>query len=94
MSNIDQIDCEIVRTFPEDLAGALRKRQKSSQTPPQNLTPRESEATQHVIKGLSNKEIGRQMDLSEGTVKIHLHNIYKKFNISNRTALATFMISR
>jgi len=29
--------------------------------------------------------------LTEGTVKIHLHNIYKKLNISNRTALTALM---
>jgi two-component system nitrate/nitrite response regulator NarL len=84
--------------FPKDLAESLRrrpaKRQKVSQMPWQQLTPRESEVTQFVIKGLSNKEIGRQMQLSEGTVKIHLHNIYKKLNVSNRTALATMMVSR
>lgn len=84
--------------FPKDLAEALRKRQtklqKVSQMPWQQLTPRESEVTQHVIKGLSNKEIGKQLQLSEGTVKIHLHNIYKKLNVSNRTELATMMVSR
>src|SRR5262249_30438642 len=80
--------------FPKDLAEAVRKRQLRRPRPAQALTPRESDVTRLVIKGLSNKEIGRQMQLSEGTVKIHLHNIYKKLSISNRTALATMMISR
>ena len=84
--------------FPKDLAEAVRKRrvkrQKAGLSPGHQLTPRESEVSRLVIKGLSNKEIGRQMQLSEGTVKIHLHNIYKKLSLANRTALATFMISR
>ena len=84
--------------FPKDLADSVRrrraKRQKASQWAGQQLTPRESEVTRLVIKGLTNKEIGRQMDLSEGTVKIHLHNIYKKLSIANRTSLATLMFSR
>jgi two-component system nitrate/nitrite response regulator NarL len=83
--------------FPKDLAKALRsrhsKRQDVSQMPWQQLTPRETEVTRLVITGLSNKEIGMQMQLSEGTVKIHLHNIFRKLKVSNRTALATMMVS-
>jgi two-component system nitrate/nitrite response regulator NarL len=41
-----------------------------------------------VCAGLSNKEIGRELNLSEGTIKIHLHHIYQKLAIDNRTALA------
>jgi DNA-binding CsgD family transcriptional regulator len=51
------------------------------------LTPREREIANLVCHGLSNKEVGRRLDLREGTVKIHLHNIYKKIGVSNRTAL-------
>lgn len=80
--------------FPRDLAEAMRKRHSKRQKSVQSLTPRESEVTRLVTKGLSNKEIGRQMQLSEGTVKIHLHNIYKKLGLSNRTTLATMMVGR
>lgn len=80
--------------FPKDLANAVRKRHAKRQRPLKQLTPRESEVTRFVIKGLSNKEIGRQMQVSEGTVKIHLHNIYKKLGVANRTTLATMMIAR
>jgi hypothetical protein len=41
-----------------------------------------------VSEGLSNKEIGRRLNISEGTVKIHLNKIYGKTGISNRTMLA------
>jgi hypothetical protein len=41
-----------------------------------------------VCEGLSNKDIGRQFNLSDGTVKVHLHHIYEKLAIHNRTALA------
>ena len=37
-------------------------------------TPREREIIDLVSLGLSNKEVGRQLDLQEGTVKVHLHN--------------------
>jgi DNA-binding NarL/FixJ family response regulator len=52
------------------------------------LTPREWEVATLVAKGLSNKEITRHLNASEGTVKIHLHNIYTKLGVKNRTVLA------
>jgi len=53
-----------------------------------SLTRREREIMLLVSQGLQNKEIGRQLDVSEGTVKIHLHHIFKKLQVANRTALA------
>jgi len=54
------------------------------------LTRREIEVMLKVADGLSNKEVGSQLDISEGTVKIHLHSIYNKIGISNRTSLANY----
>jgi tripartite-type tricarboxylate transporter receptor subunit TctC/DNA-binding CsgD family transcriptional regulator len=56
------------------------------------LTPREREIVDLISLGLSNKEVGRQLDLQEGTVKVHLHNIYTKIGVSNRTALALWRL--
>jgi DNA-binding NarL/FixJ family response regulator len=52
------------------------------------LTPREKEIVRCVTRGLSNKHVARQLNISEGTVKMHLHNIYSKVGVNNRTALA------
>jgi DNA-binding NarL/FixJ family response regulator len=52
------------------------------------LTPREKEIVALITKGLSNKHICQQLKIAEGTVKIHLHNIYTKLGVSNRTTLA------
>ena len=52
------------------------------------LTSREWEVATLVAKGLSNKQIARHLNVGEGTVKIHLHNIYEKLAIKNRTILA------
>jgi DNA-binding NarL/FixJ family response regulator len=52
------------------------------------LTARELEVAVLVAEGLSNKEIARRLDHNEGTVKIHLHNIYEKLGVRNRTSLA------
>ena len=58
------------------------------------LTPREREVMLLVADGLSNKEVGRRLSLSDGTVKIHLHNIYQKVGVANRTALTAAAVSR
>jgi DNA-binding NarL/FixJ family response regulator len=52
------------------------------------LTERERQIMHLVCKRQSNKEVGRQLALSEGTVKVHVHHIYQKLAIRNRTALA------
>ena len=52
------------------------------------LTDRERQIMHLVSEGLSNKEVGRQLNISDGTIKVHLHHIYQKLAISNRTALA------
>ena len=55
------------------------------------LTPREREIAALASAGLSNKQIARQSSLVEGTVKIHLHNMYRKLGVKNRTALAALL---
>ena len=52
------------------------------------LTPREHDLVALVAEGLSNKHIARRLLISEGTVKNHLHNIYRKVGVANRTSLA------
>ncbi len=54
------------------------------------LTRRQREIVLLVSEGLSNKEVARRAGLTEGTVKIHLHSIFRKLGIRNRTSLATF----
>lgn len=57
------------------------------------LTPREIEVMLSVAEGISNKQVGSRLSISEGTVKIHLNNIYQKVGVSNRTSLASFAIA-
>ena len=51
------------------------------------LTAREREIVRLVSSGLSNKLVAHRLGLREGTVKIHLHNVYKKLRIPNRMTL-------
>src|SRR6476661_11225154 len=53
----------------------------------QPLTTRERQIVVVLSAGATNKEIGRRLRLAEGTVKVHLHHIYRKLGIANRTAL-------
>lgn len=59
-----------------------------------HLTPREIEVVQLVARGLRNREIGEKLFISEGTVKIHLHNIYEKLNVDGRMALLRYVQER
>ena len=58
------------------------------------LTDREHQIMCLVSEGLSNKEIGRRLNISDGTIKVHLHHIYQKLEISNRTELAALAMSQ
>jgi len=55
---------------------------------PAALTPRETEIVRMVASGLRNKAVAARLHISEGTVKIHLHNIYEKLGVSGRLELA------
>ena len=69
------------------------RRRSASQRLTRLLTIREREISLLVAEGLSNKEVGRRLELSEGTVKIHLHNIYQKLQVHNRTSLAALALA-
>lgn len=53
-----------------------------------SLTSREADIAHFVSKGLRNKEIARELQVSEGTVKMHLHHIYEKLQLGGRMQLA------
>ena len=54
----------------------------------QTLTKREVEVVRLVAHGLPNKRVAARLGVEVGTVKIHLHNIYQKLQISGRVRLA------
>jgi DNA-binding NarL/FixJ family response regulator len=58
------------------------------------LSERETTVLDAVARGLSNREIGRQLWISEQTVKFHLRNVYRKLGISNRTEAARYAYNR
>jgi DNA-binding NarL/FixJ family response regulator len=54
------------------------------------VTPRELEIIRMIAHGLRNKEIAARLSISEGTVKIHLHNVYEKLQLDGRLALLLY----
>jgi two-component system, NarL family, nitrate/nitrite response regulator NarL len=66
--------------------------QTTSQRPPEvALTSREQDIIALIDRGLSNKEIARQLKISLPTVKNHVHNILEKLQVSRRGAAAALL---
>ena len=66
------------------------KRENELQRLSSLLTPRELEIVRLAGEGLRNKEIGERLTITEGTVKIHLHNIYRKLEVQSRVELVLY----
>jgi DNA-binding NarL/FixJ family response regulator len=68
----------------------LLRREAGERALAKTLTPRERELVHWVVHGLPNREIAHKLAISVGTVKIHLHHIYKKLQVPNRLALLQY----
>lgn len=79
--------CAKKRYFPADIAARLIERMARS-----NLTPRERQVLHLVAKGLTNKEIGRVLGISDNTARNHVNSIIEKLEVSDRTEAATIAI--
>jgi two-component system nitrate/nitrite response regulator NarL len=58
------------------------------------LSPREREILDLIARGDSNKQIARELDIAETTVKIHVQHILRKLNLSSRVQAAVLAASR
>lgn len=72
----------------------LTRRLVYGQDADDELTSREREVARYVAQGMRNKEIGLALGIGEGTVKMHLHNLYQKLGIASRTELALLVRDR
>jgi DNA-binding NarL/FixJ family response regulator len=77
------------RSVTSALEGLLR-REAGAHEATLLLTPREVEIVKQVAAGMRNLEIAKALFISEGTVKVHLHNIYQKLGIDSRTKLMRY----
>jgi two-component system NarL family response regulator len=58
----------------------------------EDLTPREIEVLRLVVDGQTNREIAYNLEISEKTVEKHLHNVYKKLDVSSRVEAAVLAV--
>jgi two-component system, NarL family, nitrate/nitrite response regulator NarP len=65
------------------------------QDPIETLSPRERTLLEALSKGLTNRELARDLQISENTVKFHLSNLFEKLRVKNRAqAIAFFYANR
>jgi DNA-binding NarL/FixJ family response regulator len=99
----DELIAAIVRTAagqepPEDSlyqrtrSSMRRRRDLSNDQIP--LTNREMQVLRHVAMGLSNREIGKSLEISVETVKEHVQNILRKLDVNDRTQAAVWAVKR
>lgn len=69
------------QTFEDDFNGPFK-----------SLSGREREVMSQLLEGLTNKEIGRALDIQEVTVKLHLSSIYRKIGAKNRAQAVKFAV--
>lgn len=76
------------------LADAMRNPPKNNTAAPDTnkLSPREREIIVMLARGTSNKEIARELDLAESTVKIHVQGILRKLNLASRVQAAVYAV--
>jgi DNA-binding NarL/FixJ family response regulator len=77
------------RYIPRDIAARLAERMMRTE-----LTARELEILRLLAKGLTNKQIGKVLSISENTVKNHVNSVIEKLEVSDRTEAATTAIQR
>lgn len=76
------------------LAGAIRGGSDKKSNILAKLTSREHEILKLIAKGMSNKLIARELDISDGTVKVHVKHVLKKLELSSRVEAAVWMVNQ
>ncbi len=84
----------ISERLTEILAVALRKPGDRESDPSASLTSREYEILTRIAEGHSNKVIARDLNISDGTVKVHVKHILKKMGMKSRVEAAVWLVNR
>jgi len=77
------------KRIPLEVAAKLAERISASE-----LTDRELEVLESIVAGMSNKEIGNHLSITEGTVKAHVNSILGKMGVTDRTNAVTEALRR
>jgi len=76
------------------LAEAIRRPTVTPKSELDSLTAREVEILECIAKGMSNKVIARELDISDGTVKVHVKHLLKKLGLRSRVEAAVWMVGQ
>ncbi|HEX2237766.1 MAG TPA: two-component system response regulator NarL [Gammaproteobacteria bacterium] len=82
------------QTLTGMLAHALCEDDRARPPADANLTEREYEILNLLAEGMSNKLIARRLDISDGTVKVHVKNLLRKLNLRSRLEAAVWVLGQ
>ena len=82
----------IPRQLNHLLAAALRSESRPQSVSAAGLTEQEARILEKIAAGLSNKLIGRELDIAEGTVKVHVKHILRKLDLRSRVEAAVWAV--
>ena len=82
------IDPGLLRTF------VARARQRNKEAHQEDLSARERKVLRYVFEGLSNKEIGQQLGISEGSVKAVLQQLFARTGVRTRSQLVRIAVEK
>ncbi|HEU4753684.1 MAG TPA: response regulator transcription factor [Armatimonadota bacterium] len=83
-----------LRKLLSEFQSLRQNRSNRPTTPCDVLSRRELDVLEWVVRGYSNKQIARELCIDETTVKTHLHRIFEKLNVRDRTQAAIFALQR
>jgi two-component system nitrate/nitrite response regulator NarL len=78
----------------EVLAMSFRNERQQQGPDLTSLTRRELQIVKYIAGGLSNKLIGRKLDIAESTVKVHVKHLLKKLGLRSRVEAAVWMVEQ
>jgi two-component system, NarL family, nitrate/nitrite response regulator NarL len=74
------------------MANALRHEKRPASASAAGLTDQEQRILERIAGGLSNKQIARELDIAEGTVKVHVKHVLRKLNFRSRVEAAVWAV--
>jgi two-component system nitrate/nitrite response regulator NarL len=85
---------EMVGSLTRIVQGQTSETPRRSAAPLSELTPREMEILSHVAEGQSNKMIARALNITDGTVKLHVKAILRKLSVHSRVEAAVIAVEQ
>jgi len=86
------VSAQMTQKLVQGLKSARKAEIAAAPVEKDKLSPREREILVFVARGASNKEIARDLDLAESTVKIHVQHILRKLDLASRVQAAVYAV--